>query len=288
MRTVTNIARLPITAWRFAFGRAKTAPAAAEPRPRPRGLLRRLALAFGTFALVSGGVILSFGVFHWYADDAEAPGGAGFVLAYRDDPGAVYDRPLVTPVATPIPEVTPPPGIILGVPPAPRESNYRMVIDKIGVNAGVYTYGLDDAAVPEVPLNGYDIAWYNFSAPPGTGSNAVFAGHVTWNGRAVFWYLDTLVPGDQVRLIANDGSELIYTVAEAFLIDPDAPDAVSVMFGTPEDLITIITCGGDPYYIGGPFNYDYTHRQVIRATLSHANVPAPAQPAVAEPAASGG
>jgi LPXTG-site transpeptidase (sortase) family protein len=230
------------------------------------------------------------------APGAEAPGEhEGVVLAYRDDPGAVYDRPIVvTPAPTPVPEATPLPGWALGAPAPPRESRYRMVIDSIGVDAGVFTYGLDANAVPEVPLNGWDVAWYNFSAPPGTGSNAVFAGHVTWNGRAVFWDLPTLAVGDQVRLIANDGSELVYAVTDSYLIDPNAPDAIQVMLGTEEDVMTIITCDGDPFFIGGSFGYDYTHRRVIRAALVNvhpavvaepaAAAPEPAQPAAVEPA----
>jgi LPXTG-site transpeptidase (sortase) family protein len=160
-----------------------------------------------------------------------------------------------------------------------------MVIDSIGVNAGVFTYGLDGNAVPEVPLNGWDVAWYDFSTPPGNGSNAVFAGHVTWNGRAVFWDLPTLGAGDQIRLIANDGSELVYGVTESFLVDPDAPDAIGVMLGTPDDVITIITCDGDPFFIGGSFGYDYTHRRVIRASLVNSHPAAVVDPAAAQPAA---
>jgi LPXTG-site transpeptidase (sortase) family protein len=116
-------------------------------------------------------------------------------------------------------------------------------------------------------LNGRDVAWYNFSAQPGTGSNAVFAAHVTWNGPAVFYHLDALVAGDEIKLIGTNGAVIRYRVTEAFLVDPNDPNSLSVMSGSSEDVITLITCGGSPYYIGGSFGYDYTHRLVVRAEL---------------------
>ena len=69
-----------------------------------------------------------------------------------------------------------------------------MVIDSIGVNAPVVPEGLTADDVPIMPLNAYDVAWYTFTAQPGTGGNAVFAGHVTWNGLAVFYYLNEVSP----------------------------------------------------------------------------------------------
>jgi hypothetical protein len=44
------------------------------------------------------------------------------------------------------------------------------------------------------PDNAWDVAWYDFSARPGAGSNAVFSGHVDYHdvGPAVFWNLRDL------------------------------------------------------------------------------------------------
>ena len=296
MRTLFGIIKLPYTAIRVAFGGRRRSepviqsamdPVAPAEAPRKRGWLRKSAIVVGGISVIAGTGLLTIGVMNEISSgDDSTVQGEGIVLAYRDDPGAVYDRPIVVtpaPTATPAPTPVPAPAVF-GAPAPPRESRYRMVIDSIGVNAGVFTYGLDGNAVPEVPLNGWDVAWYDFSSPPGGGSNAVFAGHVTWNGRAVFWDLPTLGAGAQIRLIANDGSELVYGVTESYLIDPHAPDAISVMLGTPDDVITIITCDGDPFFIGGSFGYDYTHRRVIRASLVNSHPGAVAEP-VADPAA---
>lgn len=166
----------------------------------------------------------------------------------------------VTPAPTPVP--TPPLA----------EGQYRMVIESIGVDGPVQTFGLDAQAIPEVPT-GTDaadiIAWYNFSAQPGTGSNAVFAGHVTWFGAAVFYRLTSIAEGDEIKLVGNDGEELVYTVNDIFQVDPSDPDALQVMSGTDEDILTIITCDGAFTDTNDPvFGGEYSHRLVVRAQLT--------------------
>jgi LPXTG-site transpeptidase (sortase) family protein len=152
-----------------------------------------------------------------------------------------------------------------------------MVIDSIGVDAPVETYGLDLNAIPTVPT-GPDaaevVAWYDFSGEPGTGDNAVFSGHVTWFGRAVFWDLKKLQMGDTIRLMGEDGAELVYAVSDSFLVDPADPASVRVMDHATDDIITLITCDGDFVDTGDPvFGGDYTDRRVIRAGLVSVTTP---------------
>jgi len=160
---------------------------------------------------------------------------------------------------------SPPPG-----PPLP-DSGYRIAIGKIGVDAPVDVYGLDDKGVPEVPL-GSDaaevVAWYDFSARPGTGSNAVFAGHVSWNGKAVFYDLQTLQTGDVIELVGAEGTRLTYVVSANFAVDPNDADSLQVMQPTDTDVITLITCGGTFFETGDPVaGGDYTLRVIVRAEL---------------------
>jgi len=163
-----------------------------------------------------------------------------------------------TPTATviPLPEVAAP---------------TRMVIEKMGVDAPIITLGLDANRLPEVP-DGLDmVAWYDFSAKPGQGRNAVFSGHVDWtvNGQpvtAVFWRLGELEEGDVVRLALEDGSELLYRVTNNVTIKHDDPDGVKVMDKTPNDVITLISCGGTWVPDRSmPLGGNYTHRVVVRA-----------------------
>ncbi|MFQ5472409.1 MAG: class F sortase [Dehalococcoidia bacterium] len=195
------------------------------------------------------------------------------VLDYRFDPGGIYDRPVgvVTPTPQPSPtaEPTEAPVVAPAPPPPPlRDQPFSLVIDAINVNADVFTYGLDANQVPEVPLNPWDVAWYDFSAQPGTGSNAVFAGHYTWRGVAVFYDLDKLVLGDEVKLIGQNGVELVYTVTDTFLLDPNDPDTLSVMYPTDDDIVTLITCGGTFFPTSDPIaGGDYTDRRIVVASL---------------------
>jgi LPXTG-site transpeptidase (sortase) family protein len=169
----------------------------------------------------------------------------------------------VTPRPTSRPTATPPPAqesAPLG------QASFTLEIPAIGVNAPVNPYGLDANYIPQVPYNGWEVAWYNWSAKPGTGSNAVLAGHVTWAGAGVFYSLERLSPGDEIILRNDAGTELKYTVDDNFLVDPSDTNALSVMHGTDDDRVTLITCGGDWYNDpGAEFGVDYTHRRVVQA-----------------------
>jgi len=148
---------------------------------------------------------------------------------------------------------------------------YRMIIERIGVDAPVATYGLDENRIPIVPT-GADaaevIAWYDFSARPGTDGNAVFAGHVTWNGEAVFYNLQTLQSGDIIRLRDDRGTEVVYRVTSNYSVDPNDPEAVKTIHPTEEDVLTIVTCGGTYFETSDPvLGGDYTQRIIIRAEL---------------------
>ncbi|HEV8573228.1 MAG TPA: class F sortase, partial [Dehalococcoidia bacterium] len=152
-------------------------------------------------------------------------------------------------------------------------------IEKLGVDAPVATYGLDERSVPIVPT-GDDaaevVAWYDFSARPGSGGNAVFAGHVTWNGDAVFKELETLAAGDTVRLRDDRGGEVVYRVTQNFTVDPNDPESVKVMYPTEQDEATIITCGGEFFENSDPVaGGDYTRRVIVKAELVSIT-PAPA------------
>ena len=164
--------------------------------------------------------------------------------------------------ATPAATITPLPEVA-----APT----RMLIEKMGVDAPIVTLGLDANRWPEVPNDPYVVTWYDFSAKPGQGSNAVFSGHVDWtvNGQpvtGVFWGLRELQEGNVVKLILEDGSELRYRVTDNVAVAYDDPQGLETMYPTPNDVITLMSCGGtwvpNP---SSPLGGNYTHRVVVRA-----------------------
>jgi LPXTG-site transpeptidase (sortase) family protein len=170
------------------------------------------------------------------------------------------------PTVAPVPPPAPPPPL-----PPPLSETQSMIIDRIGVNAPVAVYGLDENRVPVVPTGpgaGGIVAWYDFSARPGTGGNAVFAGHVTWNGAAVFYSLSTLGAGDQIRLVDDRGAQVVYQVVMNETMDANDPATLQMMYPADHDLLTIVTCGGSFYRTGDPvFGGEYTSRTVIQAAL---------------------
>ncbi len=227
------------------------------PTPRPRRRwLRRLPLLGGGL-VVTAAILALLGLFvvaplGTATRTVEDPPSAARLFA---EPVHIFDR---YSAPTPAPVAGPPLG----------STPFQLAIPRIGVEATVNAYGLNADSTPEVPLNGQEIAWYNWSSEPGTGSNAVFSGHVTWGGEGVFFDLDQLSVGDEILLRSGDGVELSYTVEENFLVDPSDPSSLEVMAPTSDDMITVITCGGEYSPTGGQFGGWYTERRVVRATLS--------------------
>jgi LPXTG-site transpeptidase (sortase) family protein len=233
-------------------------------------LRQRFLLGLGAALFAVGAVILSIGLIGYFGqgdgDSAtnvvtEPPS----VQNLEHMPAVPYN-PLPT-VAEPTPEAT----------PEPVAAPLRLVVESLEVDAPVIEMGVDDQGIPHVPYNGQDVAWYSFSSPPGAGSNAVFAGHINWEGaRGVFADLDDLRLGDTIRLISEDDSEYVYEVFANFAVDPYDSDSLKVMSPTPTDTVTLITCGGS--WIPDPserFGGSYTNRTIVQARLMEPTLAAP-------------
>jgi|FLYL01.1.fsa_nt_gi LPXTG-site transpeptidase (sortase) family protein len=215
---------------------------------------RRFFLILGALLIASGAALVGSALY--------------FLVLPEGDETWIYVRPNQP---LPAPQV-------LGAAQAPAYvEEYRLVIDKLGVDAPVAAFGLDEEGIPQVPFEKNLVAWYNFSAVPGTGGNAVFAGHRTWNGDAVFRHLEDLAPGDIIRLRTPAGDELVYEVSEEGMVGENDPSGVQWMGPTEVDSITLITCGGNYRRTNDAFGGAYDARAVVRATLVGA------QPAAAPP-----
>ena len=155
------------------------------------------------------------------------------------------------------------------VPPVQPFAGFLLVIDSLGVEAMVVRLGLDPRDVPQIPNDGTKVAWYEFTAKPGTGSNAVLSGHVRWAGDpGVFADLDELDEGDVIRLLWTDGEESVYEVSANLLLDADDPELLEAMAPTAVDTITLITCGGTWVTdLNDPLGGDFTERVVVQAHL---------------------
>ena len=139
----------------------------------------------------------------------------------------------------------------------------RLVIPAIGVDASVVVLSVDGDGVMQSPSTPTEVAWYDFSARPGRGSNAVFAGHVDYHdyGAAVFWHLRRLAAGDAIIVLLADGTEYRYAVVSAESYGAEAAPIQEIVGRTAEEVVTLITCGGS--FDASARAYD--QRLVVRA-----------------------
>ncbi len=139
----------------------------------------------------------------------------------------------------------------------------RIVIPRIGVDAPITTKDMDADGVMEPPDGPEDVAWYGFTARPGSGSNAVFSAHVDYHGYgpAVFADLKTLEKGDLVEVHTADGAVYRYEVTLSLSYPAETAPFEDIVGPTSREVITLITCTG---------SFDqaarqYSHRLVVRA-----------------------
>ena len=165
-------------------------------------------------------------------------------------------RATARPTATPKPAATPGPSLIAAPP-------VRLLIPAIGVDAPISVKGLRPDAVMDVPDGPEDVAWYNFTARPGMGGNAVISGHLDYRnyGAAVFWRLKELHEGDIVEVRLADGSVLRYQVSLRLSYDARLAPVPEIVGPTSKEVVTLITCGGT--FDSG--SRSYSQRLVVRA-----------------------
>ncbi len=148
-------------------------------------------------------------------------------------------------------------------PAAPTGSNKqttRIEIPAIGVDAPVEVKSIDDNGVMENPSSSESVAWYDFTARPDDQGNAVFAGHLDYDGvgPAVFWELGSVSLGDEVNVTQGDGSIIRYRITGVRSVPADA-DASNIVATGDVAKITIITCDGS----FDPSSQEYDQRIVV-------------------------
>lgn len=165
------------------------------------------------------------------------------------------------PIKTPTPGPSPTPASKF--PPGTNAPIARLRIPRVEIDAPVVTRGVDAAGVMQTPDNAYDTAWYDFSARPGFGGNAVFSGHVDYIrvGKAVFWNLKDLEPGDVIEVEMQDGTTYQYAVSSKIQYDSGTAPVDQIVGATPEEVITLITCSGT----FSSATHQYDKRLVVRA-----------------------
>ncbi len=141
----------------------------------------------------------------------------------------------------------------------------RLMIPAIGIDQELVEGKVDARTNTMVDPSGpFDIAYYTYSAHPGSG-NSVFAGHLDYRnvGPAVFWNLRQLEQGDQVILRLSDGLELRYAVEFNRIHSAAEHEAWESLFraAAASDAVTLYTCDGS----FDTRTRSYSERRVVRA-----------------------
>ncbi|MEN8653075.1 class F sortase [Streptomyces sp. 21So2-11] len=208
----------------------------ARPRSRYSRRQRRLLRLARTLVLV----LLLFGGIRWAlgGDPSGPPATAGTAA---DGPVQAAPGPRAEPKARPRPAPRPPPA-----PLAPSRA-IRLAVPSITVEAPVVGLGLDRSGHLLTPPVDHPrlVGWYRGGPTPGEAGTAVAVGHRdTRTGPAVFLNLNSLKPGNTVRVTRKDGRTAVFTVDSVRTYEkskfPD--DEVYGATGRPE--LRLLTCGG--------------------------------------------
>jgi hypothetical protein len=209
----------------------------------PRSTIGRAALVAAAAAMLALGVV------------------AGLLAARPPAPPVAQDQRARAGAAAPAPANAP-----WWVPLPPATAPFvpaQLVIERLRLQAPVEAKGIDARNVMEAPDRFEDVAWYRFTARPGAGSNAVFAGRRE-SGQpgspAVFRQVDQIEAGDLVDVVSAQRTEIRYRVTGTRDYPVNAMPMREVLAADPTEEITLITTSGA--FTAGA---GYDRRLVIRA-----------------------
>lgn len=120
--------------------------------------------------------------------------------------------------------------------------------------------------VMQNPSGPFIVSWYQGTGKLGQADNIVMAGHLDyWDvGQAVFYNLGKLKKDDVIEVTGDNNQTYRYKVewVKNFKVaELDEKGVQEIVGSTPDEQLTLITCGG-------PFDYargEYLERMVVRA-----------------------
>lgn len=105
--------------------------------------------------------------------------------------------------------------------------------------------GLRADGAMQVPPTGFPAGWYTGSPTPGELGPAILAGHVDWaRAPGVFFELRELSPGDEIRVVRQDGGTAVFRVTRVESFAKDSFPTETVYGDIDHAGLRLITCGG--------------------------------------------
>jgi LPXTG-site transpeptidase (sortase) family protein len=229
----------------------------------------------GTVLLVCGVLLLAFGV-AWQQGlvpgsrvtlpppvARAAPTPPPVVAAAAMAATPVPATPVAVPATVlPLPRVAAADAADRAATPGPRGYAVRLAIPAIKLDTAVEQAGIGrDASGNPIweTLPFVAVHYGDTTSPLGVAGNAVIAGHVvTLSEGNVFRFLYQLDLDDEIAVWDQLDREHDYQVAQVRLVKPDD---TSVMATTPEETLTLITCGGT----FDPVSREFSDRLIVTA-----------------------
>jgi LPXTG-site transpeptidase (sortase) family protein len=125
--------------------------------------------------------------------------------------------------------------------PAPPQL-VRLIVPSLQIDAPIVAMSTGRDGAMASPRSPFVVAWYDFSALPGEGSNVVIAGHAEYpnHGPAVFHGLAFIRAGDELQLLLPDGTMARYTITSAETYDAATAPVEAIAGPTEAEVITLI------------------------------------------------
>jgi hypothetical protein len=146
----------------------------------------------------------------------------------------------------------------------PESDPVTLSIPKIGVQSTLVKLGLDgngEMETPPPPVAG----WFTRGATPGALGPAVIAGHLTYNGPAVFRRLGSLQRGDEVTVAREDGKVAVFAVSRVARYSKSRFPTRAVYGPIDHAGLRLITCDGT--YDPAKSRHKYSDNVVVFARL---------------------
>ena len=142
---------------------------------------------------------------------------------------------------------------------------WRLVIEKLGVDAPIERVGLDAAHAMASPSSLAGVGWFERGPLPGQPGDAVIDGHYGLPSiPAVFRNLQALEPGDALVVIWPDGKQVKFRVTSSVVIARNAPQPSGLFGAGGAPRLSLITCAG----AWDQGHATYTHRLIVTAVAA--------------------
>jgi LPXTG-site transpeptidase (sortase) family protein len=124
-------------------------------------------------------------------------------------------------------------------------TTWRLVIEKLGVDARIEPVDLDATHAMAAPSSLSTVGWYDRGPSPGEPGDAVIDGHYGLpSDPAVFRNLHALSAGDLIVVIWPDGRRVTFRVTSSVVVASDARAPAGLFAKTGSPRLSLITCGG--------------------------------------------